>query len=231
MIESDDAVHELLHEWVSDVYAPADLADRAEAAARRRRAVRRRVTSALAVIALGATVGTLAAVRSGGGVEHPAAKAVWQRPLSCAANVNAYTANRSPAPHTAAADTAPLMPGDPKAAVLCRYTGLGEAQPVGALAGKAVVTDPAQLARLQRVINSGGALQQPGVVNCPIDNDQIAVVLILYPAAPTMRTVLYERYCWLLIGDSTVRWAGGGFDQLVTAWTGDWQPTAAGPAR
>jgi len=223
----DDVVRGVLHDWVKDVYAPAELASRAEAAARRRRATRWSVTSALAVVALGVTVGTFAVERSGGGAGHPAVSAVSQHPLACAATENAYKALLSPVPQASAAvTTVPPMPGDPDGAVLCRYAGFGEAEPAGSLAGKATVTDPGQLAQLKRAINSGDIVPPNSVEACAANRDQIAVVLISYPGVSAVRTVLYERYCGLLISDSTSRFAGGGFDQLVTAWTGDWRPTA-----
>src|SRR5258708_5890534 len=59
-----DAVHEVLRDCVKDVYAPADLAGRVESVARRRRTARRSVTSAVAVVTLGTTIGTFAADRS-----------------------------------------------------------------------------------------------------------------------------------------------------------------------
>lgn len=235
-----DAVRELLHDGVKDVYAPADLAGRVVAAAKRRRAARWGVTSAVAVVALGTTIGTFAADRSDdAGRRVPSygsygmATSTNQPPLACAANVKTYlvvTASGVQTHVPVMANTVQPMPGDPTSAQLCRYAGRDEALPIGALAGAATVTDPVQLAQLQRAMNSGNTLLPQGRT-CAADNDEIAIVLIGYTDVPAVRTVRYERWCWLLIGDSTARFASGSFDQLVTAWTGDWQTTAIVPSR
>jgi hypothetical protein len=227
----------LLHDGVKDVYAPADLADRVEVMAKRRRAARRSVTSAVAVVALGTTIGTFAADRRTDSASPPGpAYAVGTpdiaRSLACAANVSTYmpvSAGGAQTELPVRRSTAAPMPGDPTSAQLCRYAGRGEARPVGTLAGAATVTDPVQLTQLQRAMNAGNTLGSPGEA-CAVDNDEIAIVLIGYADVPAVRTVRYERWCWLLIGDSTARFAGSSFDQLITAWTGDWQTTAIVPS-
>lgn len=225
----DDAVHEVLHDGVRDVFASADLGERIVSAAKRRRAARLSVTSAIAVVALAGTIGTYAEERSGG---IAGSTATAELPLTCAANVAWYASSASSeAQGPASVHLVPPMPGSPDGAALCRYTGLGEAHPVGALAGTAAVTDPVQLAQLQRAMNSVGAQRQGSADGCGIDNEEIAIVLIRYPDPPALRVVRYERWCYLLIGESTAQYASGGFDQLVTAWTGDWQPTASIPGR
>ena len=237
-----DSVHEflhgLLHDGVKDVHAPADLAGRVEVVAKRRRAARRGVTSAVAMVALGTTIGTFAADRSDSAGRPGPAYAVGTpgiaRSLACAANVSTYMTvsaggGGAQTELPVRSSTAAPMPGDPTSAQLCRYAGRGEARPVGTLAGAATVTDPVQLAQLQRAMNSGNTHGSPGEA-CAADNDEIAIVLIGYAEVPVVRTVRYERWCCLLIGDSTARFAGSGFDQLVTAWTGDWQTTAIAPS-
>jgi hypothetical protein len=224
--EHGDAVHELLHDRVRDVYASADLADRVEAAAKRRRAARWSATGVIALVAVGTTIGALAAAHPGSGVS-----AAAQVP-TCAANAHAYDPPpgelNEVGPAATAPLTEPLVPGDPVAAVLCRYAGNYEGQPAGTLAGSATVTDVTRLDQLRRAMNASTATSPNNPIGCAMDFGNVADALIVYPGKAAVRVIHYVPSCHMLnFGEYEDYFASAAFQQLLTDWTGDWRPSAA----
>jgi hypothetical protein len=217
-----DALHNVLHHAVDHVYAPVDLAQRVEAvgAARRRRTARWSAAGAIALVAVGATAGVLVSVHAGALPSTSTTYATSHNQLpSCANNASAYQhpkpVGNAPAVHTA---TAPVVPGSPGAAVVCRYAGSGD------LGGSATITDRSQLTRLQSAMNAGKAYS--GAMYCMASTGTAAVVFV-YPHGTANLTVIYDRGCASLYTTAGSYLVRGDVDQLIVGLTGSWQSTAS----
>jgi hypothetical protein len=109
------------------------------------------------------------------------------------------------------------VPGNPVAAVVCRYAG-----PDSALTSSVALTSQAKVARLQRAMNEGRVLP-PGVpMFCMQSDGDLAVVLFVYPLGTPERVVRVDPWC-VTLQTRSARYSGGGdAGRLVTDWTGKW---------
>jgi hypothetical protein len=117
------------------------------------------------------------------------------------------------------------VPGNPVGAVLCRYAGTGEEQPVGDLAGTAKQTSRAQVAQLQRAMNASKALHGT-TMGCFQSNGDAAIVIVVYPPGTPARTISYLPDCQSLFDGSTEYQVSYAFAQLLVDQTGNWKPSA-----
>lgn len=213
--QHDDVLRDVLHHTVDHIHASADLAQRVESAARRRRTARRSATGAMALAAVAIT-GVLAA---GHIAVHQAASPPYSTTVqlpACVAKQGSYV--HIPAPGNTALThvaTGPVVPGSPVAAVVCRYEG-------GDLAASATVTNHTQLGRLQAAMNASRAVT--GIWNCWLAADRDAVIVFAYPQGAGDLTVTYEGGgCATLTTNAGSYFAGGDVYTLITAWTGTWR--------
>lgn len=219
--QHEDVLRDVLHQAGDHMNASPELAQRAERAARRRRTARRSTTGALALVAVGTTIGVLAADNTGlRSSTSPSYSASQLQLPACTTSMNAYPLHQvggaAPGRTTPAG---PVIPSNPVAAVLCRFEG------AGVLAGSATVTDQAQLARLQTAVNAGQAYSGP--MFCLASAGRNAVVVFVYPRGTANFTVSYVEACASLYTKNGSYLIRGDFVQLLTDWTGNWTVEAS----
>ena len=112
-----------------------------------------------------------------------------------------------------------MIPSNPVAAVVCRFEGAGD------LAGSATVTDRAQLTRLQAAVNASQAYS--GSMYCMQGVGRTAVIVFVYPSGTADFTVGYVQACASLYTKNGSYLIRGGFEQLLTDWTGSWKIEAS----
>jgi hypothetical protein len=111
----------------------------------------------------------------------------------------------------------PPVPGNPVAAVVCRYAG-----PDSALTSSVTLTGQAKVARLQRAMNASSVMP-PGVpMFCMQSNGDLAVVLFVYPRGTPERVVRVDPWCVMLQTRSARYIDNGDAPKLITDWTGKW---------
>jgi hypothetical protein len=116
-----------------------------------------------------------------------------------------------------AAHPGPPVPGNPVAAVVCRYAG-----PDSALASSVALTSQAKVARLQRAMNESRVLP-PGVpMFCMQSDGESAVVLFAYAQGTPERVVRVDPWCVTLQTRSARYITSGDAGQLVKDWSGAW---------
>ena len=97
--QHEDALRDVLHQTVDHINASPELAQRAESAARRRRTARRSTTGALALVAVGTTIGVFATGNSGPLSSASPSYSTSQVQLpACSANMNPYRVTKSATP-------------------------------------------------------------------------------------------------------------------------------------
>ena len=138
--------------------------------------------------------GLLGVAGCAGGAAAPADVArVTVRLPACASHLTEYpgfSSGRKPA----SADPGPPVPGNPVAAVVCRYAGADSA-----LTGSDPVTNRARVARLQRAMNASRVIP-PGVPMLCLQSDgDAAVVLFVYAQGTPERIVGVDPWCVTLL--------------------------------
>lgn len=209
--QHEDAVRAVLHRTVDHIHASSELAERAESTARRRRTTRRSVTAAIALIAVGTTTGVLVAAHTGTSSAYSTNRT---RLPVCAAKFSAY---KRPLGTGSAASghkaTGPVVPGNPVAAIVCRYSDYGD------LAGSATVTAQTQLALLQTTMNKSEPYS--GGIFCMADTGRDAVIVFTYPQGTADLTVTWNPACISLYTNAGSYLVSSGLPQLITDWTGN----------
>jgi hypothetical protein len=161
--------------------------------------------------------GVLGVVGCTGGPAAPAdvARATVRLP-ACASHLDGYPGVSS-GPMQSSADPGPPVPGNPVAAVVCRYAGADSA-----LTSSVAVTSRAKVARLQRAMNEGRVIP-PGVpMMCLQSNGDSAVVIFVYPRGIPERVVGVDPWCVELLTRSARYLADRDARQMVADWTGKW---------
>jgi hypothetical protein len=135
---------------------------------------------------------------------------------ACASHLTEYpgfSSGRNPA----SANPGPPVPGNPVAAVVCRYAGADSA-----LASSHAVTSPAKVAELQRAMNESRVIPPGNPMFCMQSDGDSAVVLFVYPLGTPERIVGVDPWCVTLLTRSARYLADRDARQLVADWTGKW---------
>jgi hypothetical protein len=135
---------------------------------------------------------------------------------ACAAHLDGYP-GMSPGTRQESGRPGPPVPGEPVAAVVCRYAG-----PDSALASSVPVTSRVKVAQLQRAMNASSVIP-PGVpMFCMQSNGDAAVVLFVYPQGTPDLVVRVDPWCVTLTTRSARYIENGNAPRLITDWSGKW---------
>lgn len=161
--------------------------------------------------------GVLGMAGCAGGAAAPAdVVRVTVRLPACAAHLDGYP-GMEPGQRQDSAHPGPPVPGNPVAAVVCRYAG-----PDSALTSSVALTSRAKVARLQRAMNASSVIP-PGVpMFCMQSNGDAAVVLFVYPQGTRERVVRVDPWCVMLQTRSARYLENGDAPRLITDWSGKW---------
>jgi len=152
-----------------------------------------------------------------GGAAAPAdVAAATVRLPACASRLDGYPGFSS-GQQQKSAHPGPPVPGNPVAAVVCRYADVGST-----LTSSVALTSRAKVARLQRAMNKSSVIP-PGVPMLCLQSDgNSAVVLFVYPRGTPERIVGVDPWCVTLLTRSARYLADRDARQLVADWTGKW---------
>jgi hypothetical protein len=153
---------------------------------------------------------------TGGGAAPADVARVTVRLPACASHLDGYPGISS-GQKPESVNPGPPVPGDPLAAVVCRYAGADSA-----LTSSHAVTSPAKVAQLQRVMNESRVIPPGDPMFCLQSDGNSAVVLFVYPRGTPVRVVGVDPWCVTLLTRSARYIAGGNAPQLVADLSGRW---------
>ena len=216
---------------IDTVYADSELAGRVEGIARRRRAARWGGICAAVLVTAGVAAGVLgshALSRTSASVSLGNDGAMHLP--KCASLLSSYQlSNPGKAVSGIDASAGPAVSGHPVAAVVCRYAGTGERQPVGDLAGAAKIVDKAQVSALQTAFNAG-QINPGGVIYCPQSNGDAAIAVFAYAGKGADLVIYYDRGCGIVKTAEASYVVRDSLSQIIIGLTGAWLPVQASPA-